>query len=197
MVLPLRVAEGGRKQALSCAAFSPDSKTLAIGDEGGVIKLWNTTTWQEQAELPSNGLPVDTLAFSPDGHTLASAAGAILTMNVPLLTMNVPLLPGEIKLWDVGTKTLRATLTGHTAPITSLAYATDGKTLASGSIDRTVQLWEPATGQHLATLRGAAQPVAALAFRPDGKLLVAVTADSTVLQWRATTDQEVAAHSQP
>jgi WD40 repeat protein len=189
-VLTLRAPAGERKHTSLCAAFSPDSQTLAIGDVGGAIKFWNTTTWQEQAQLPSKGPPVTSLAFSPDGHTLASAAGAMMTMNLTLL-------PGEIKLWDVSTKSLRATLTGHSAPITSLAYAADGKTLASGSIDRTVQLWEPATGQHLATLRGAGQPVAALAFRPDGKLLVAVTADSTVLQWHAATDQEVAARSQP
>jgi WD40 repeat protein len=46
-----------------------------------------------------------------------------------------------VKLWDVATGQETATLTGHTESIRVLAYAPDGRTLASGSYDRTVRLW--------------------------------------------------------
>ena len=59
-----------------------------------------------------------------------------------------------MKLWDVATGKLLATLQGHTDSVSSVAWSPDGKTLASGSGDKTVKLWEAATGKLLATLQG-------------------------------------------
>ncbi len=42
---------------------------------------------------------------------------------------------------------LRNTLKGHTNRVTSVAYSPDGKTLASGSYDKTIKLWDVATGK--------------------------------------------------
>ena len=48
----------------------------------------------------------------------------------------------------------RLTLAGHTERVMSVAFTSDGKTLASGSYDGTVRLWDVATGQERATLKG-------------------------------------------
>jgi WD40 repeat protein len=69
---------------------------------------------------------VETLAFSPDGKTLASAGR-----------------DQSIILWDVATgQPLGQPLTGHEEWVTSVAFAPDGQTLASGSYDTTIILWE-------------------------------------------------------
>ena len=63
------------------------------------------------------------VAFSPDGQTLASSIGV------------------TIKLWDIASGKDLRTLTGHTDTVYSVAFSPDGQTLASGSSDHTIKLW--------------------------------------------------------
>ena len=52
-----------------------------------------------------------------------------------------------IKLWDVATGQVEATLKGHESAVISVAFAPDGKTLASGSADQTIRLYFAATDE--------------------------------------------------
>ena len=52
-----------------------------------------------------------------------------------------------VKLWDVDTGQEKASLTGHTNDVNSVAFSPDGQTLASGSWDSTIRLWDVDTGQ--------------------------------------------------
>jgi WD40 repeat protein len=73
---------------------------------------------------------VMSVAFSPDGKTLASAS-----------------VDQTIKLWDVATGKEQATLKGHTEVVFSVAFSPDGKRLASGSKDGTIKLWDVAVSK--------------------------------------------------
>jgi len=170
----------GHKHRVYSVVFSPDGKTLASGSDDNTIRLWNVDTGETERILtghagefegvdngPSSVEGVKSVAFSPDGKTLASGGGD----NV-------------IHLWDIGTGKRKMTLTGHTHWVFSLAFSPDGKTLASGSVDSDIRLWDPHTGQPKKTLTGHGDWVRSIAFSPDGKTLVSGSDDGSVLLWK-------------
>ena len=108
------------------------------------------------AALTGHTEEVYSVAFSPDGKTLASGDA-----------------DSTVRLWDVAAhQPIAAPLTGHTDAVDSVAFSPDGKTLASGSIDGTVRLWDVATGRQIGTLpTGHTGLVSSVAFSPDGKTL--------------------------
>ena len=88
-----------------------------------------------------------------------------------------------MKLWDIRTSKELATLKGHSDAVESVAFAPDGKTLATGSWDKTVKLWDVTAGKELATLQGHTDKVRSVAFAPDGKTLATGSDDQTVKLW--------------
>ena len=132
------------------------------------MRLWDVKAAQPRAALRGHTELVTAVAFSPDGRTLVSGSGALDVPGQPQ--------PGEMRVWDVRTGRQEVTLTGHVAPVTSVAFSPDGLTLASGSEDASVTLWDVRTGQSKATfVVGDVLPVQAVAFSPDGLTLASGT----------------------
>jgi dipeptidyl aminopeptidase/acylaminoacyl peptidase len=94
--------------------------------------------------------------------------------------------------------TLRTTLQGHASFVVGVAFAPDGKTLASASGDQTIKLWDVATGKERSTLRGHKNFALCVAFSPDGKTLATGSYDRTAKLWDVATGKEratLAGHS--
>jgi WD40 repeat protein/tRNA A-37 threonylcarbamoyl transferase component Bud32 len=118
---------------------------------------------------------VHAVAFSPDGKILATAGDRA---QPALLRIHGARVIGSVKLWDVATGKELATLQGHRAAVNCVAFAPDGRTLATGgggnedeAYDYTVRLWDVETKQARAVLKGHTGPITSMAFSPDGKTL--------------------------
>ena len=145
------VLEGKRLQVFS-VSYSPDPAILASGASLGTVQVWNLAkakihTYSGQGDF------VESVAFSPDGRTLASAT------------------QGSVFLWDLATGEPTA-LSEHLELFPGLAFSPDGSTLASTAYawDASIDLWDVATGRRTATLTGASRD-RVLAFSPDGRTL--------------------------
>lgn len=80
-------------------------------------------------------------------------------------------------------------LRGHVGNVRSVSFSPDGKTIASGSDDKTVKIWDAATGTILRSLRGHSATVTSVFFSPDGKTLISSGKDKTVRVWDAATGE--------
>jgi serine/threonine-protein kinase len=193
---------GGTREYVSALAFAPDGSTLAVADRSlnglpnGDIFLWNTHTKTRTAAFadPETGgvvsLGVDSLAFSPDGHTLAAgdANGANFMWNIttrkpaPLMVTQIP--------------------AGH---VNAVAFAPDGHTFASaydvaGSTTASiaVALWDTRTKARFATLTDAnAGSSISMAYSPDGATLAVGDQNGDTYLWNVKIKKIIATFTDP
>jgi WD40 repeat protein/tRNA A-37 threonylcarbamoyl transferase component Bud32/cell division protein FtsL len=147
---------------LSLAAYATGSSP------GQRIAVMNLRTGTNLWTAVAAKVDITALAFSPDGKTLASAAG---------------FAESDIRLWDVATGKEIGKLAGHGSWVSSLVFSPDGKKLISSSADQTIRTWDVADQKCLDVLRGHRQEVWRLALLPDGRTLVSGGKDGTVCFW--------------
>jgi len=130
--------------------------------------LWRQVHHGHRFTLRGHQDAVQSLAFSPDGTTLASAS-----------------LDSTVRVWHAATGQVRTTL-NHSDRVWAVAFSPDGDTLASGVADQTVTLWHLPTGKPRSKLRGPDE-IRCVAFSPDGKTLASAGAAGSLLLWNLST----------
>jgi WD40 repeat protein len=176
LATPRRLMPGGLGvfSSLSDLAFSPDGRTLATycssqpleASARNTVIVWDTGRFRPVASytMPAEGLG-DSLAYDPDGRTLALDNGS-----------------GDVLLWDIRTRRVTGRIrTGQASPLV-IKFSPDGKLLATAGGSSTIRLWNVARRQLVASA-DQTSPVHDLAFSPDGSVLAAAGQDAVVGLW--------------
>lgn len=189
--------ESSRWAKVEAVAFSPTGAVLATAFAGFAVKIWDLTPLKQwQAEVESTiGVVVELsctqtlqngatfIAFSPDGKMLVTGWNNHIFWSQPFRDGR------DICVCNVKTGKEDSVLVGHEREVWCCAFSSDGKTLASGSVDATARLWTMKTGKCAHTFRhNNIDCVRAIALSQDGKTLATAARDKVRL-WNVATEQ--------
>jgi predicted dehydrogenase len=132
-------------------------------------KLGRPSAGETKVLAPIGSIParqdwVHSLAFSPDGGTLAVG------------------LKDDVELFDVGSRTLRGKLSGKRGRVRALAFSPDGSLLAIGGY-QSLQVWHVPSAALVREFPGHRGSVTGVAFSPDGERLASAADDETARIW--------------
>jgi WD40 repeat protein len=170
-----RLANGKEHGMIRGLALTEDGATLASVSADGTVQLWDMPAGKGRRLLGARADGSSCLALTGDGKMAAISSGGG--------TDGGKLVPGNILVWDVVQDKQIALLKGHGGSVNALAFSRDGRTLLSGSDDKTVRLWDAPAGKELANFRVHREVVWGVAFTPDGALAASASGDGTIGLW--------------
>ena len=189
------------------AAFSPDSRSVALG-----VVICDVLTGEELSRLNEKVYYHDFLTFLPDSQGLVTASGGSIfrlsnvagtqppqTIELKLRTSALALSAdgrwvagsgfaldkkaASTKVWDLLSGRESIALPAQQSVATALAFRPDGSWLALGCSDGTITVWDLKAGSPALVLRGHTAKVRCLAFSADGCRLASAGDDNTLRIW--------------
>lgn len=218
--LVVRPAGGGMK----AVAIGPDGRLAAGAHGAGAVSLWHTVTGELAGTLqpadPHESIEGASLAFSPDGRTLAQSGTLAQAVTVWDLQTRRPsaTLPGHgfgvhaaafshagrrfatvggdgyLRVWETGGWALMTASSGHSHQC--LAFSPDDAVLATCGSDRAA-LWSVEEPDFLSAVQQHAEDVGRLAFSPDGAYLASASQDRDVVVWNVGEGGRAGAYQPP
>ncbi len=140
-------------------AYSPDGTRLATGGVDKIVRIWDTTNYQNILSIPAHDLDVDSISFSPDGKRIATSSD-----------------DGTAKVWDAVDGRLLFVLDKRDDPVVVVQFSPDGNQLATLSADKTIRFWGASTGDLLNSWGKLEDPGYQMQYAPDGRQIMYVDA---------------------
>jgi cytochrome c len=147
---------------LNAAAVTRDGEIITAGADGNVYFL--STTGALRGSVRSSESPVVALAVSPDGTKVAAAS-----------------VGGSVAIIERVSRKLVRTLLGPGAPVWSIAFFPDNRTLLIGGADPALRRWDTVTGDPIDAVKGRPEdPLSAFAGDPGAEVFRACVACHTL-----------------
>ncbi|CAG5074916.1 Similar to PWP2: Periodic tryptophan protein 2 homolog (Pongo abelii), partial [Cotesia congregata] len=147
----------GHAHDMTCLAYSGDGLWIVTGGDDGKVKLWNTTTGFCVATFSEHCSRVTEVIFRGQDYF-------------------------DIYLWSMKLGTLLEVLSGHTGPVSSLAFTTSpgSSSMASVSWDKTLKLWNAIENNSEHETINLTSDGLAVIYKPDGKEVAVSTLDGAI-----------------
>lgn len=177
----------GHRGYVTSVAFSRDGQRIATGCEDESLRIWTLEAATPTLSLSAGGMPVNGVAWSPDGRLIAAAIGDDMR----------PTRPGKVMIWDAAAGSLSKEFELHLKSATGVAFSADGKYLASSSIDEHVNIYNLAEDKPLGYFAGHSRPTNAIQFYPDDETAVSISGGRAVGKnelkiWEFSSGDEIA-----
>jgi WD40 repeat protein/serine/threonine protein kinase len=194
-------------------ALSKDGALMVNTDGMAEVRFVDLRRRKLIKKLPAHKDNGRSVAFSPDGQLIATAAAEvilwdakrlekILQLDHAAVVWDVAFSPdgrylisahgdGAILVWDVKERRRVANLNEHSAAVRAVAYSRDGRRLASSGEDESILVWNAGAGQKEAALIGHKTRVMGIAFSPDGRLLASCDSYGMLILWDIARGQPV------
>jgi len=200
------------REGVQALAFDPDGGRVAGAGPGplGTVGIYDARTGELLRALELDHKAVLSMAWTPDGKTLAAACSDHLVRlwdaesgrpkgdlpgghKGPIAAVAVGPegrfaatsgLDGVVKLWSLGPEPSHVRdLLGHEGELRAAAFSPDGASLATGGLDGSVRIWDVATGAAKMVIQAHKGGVLCLAYDPDGRWLASGGRDDAVRLW--------------
>ncbi len=159
---------------VSVVTYSPDGKTMAIGNYDDTISLWDLTKWEIIYTLEGHTDCITSVEFSPDSKVIASAC-----------------CDNTIKMWDANTGEQIQTLSGYSTCIDAMRFSTNEQKIVVIGDDRIVKTWNVKSGEIVNTIEMNFEGVSfsSICFSPDGKTLATASESCNISLWDVSTGE--------
>jgi COMPASS component SWD3 len=156
----------------------------------GAVKVWDTGTGKLIHTFEGHLAGISTVAWSPDGETIASGSDDksirlwnVLTVgSAARMTVVRPLTSPQGKAHPIP-------FVGHHNYVYALAFSPKGNMIVSGSYDEAVFLWDVRSARVMRSLPAHSDPVAGVDVVRDGTLIVSCSTDGLIRVWDTATGQ--------
>lgn len=197
----------GRTGAVWTVASTKDAKTIAVGQEDGVVTIWDAEKGAVKNVIDAHKGPVWIVEYFNDDKQIVTASddGTVKIWNIdnlkePIRTLenkgsvrSAAVAPkgdkivtgdrmGHVIIWDLmsGTKINELSLPGV---INAVAFSPDGESIAVASTDRNAYIYNVGDNALRVKLTGHTGPIYSLAFSPSGEYLATASWDHTLRLW--------------